>query len=146
MAANIFNNKKTVAMQAYNLKNTYQFESCVIKRGVMKWVQKVRPRKESREYEITVIYDGKIPKVYLFNQGIMKSKNELIPHCYERKFKSFKNEYIRICLYYPGYNEWNQEMFISRTIIPWAIEWLLYYEYWRVTNKWLGGGIEYEKD
>lgn len=146
MATKIFKNKKTVALQAYNLKKYYQFESCVIKRGILRWIQKVRPSNESKEYEITVIYDGKIPKVYLINQGIMKYKNELIPHCYERKFKNSTKEYVRICLYYPKYNEWNPEMFISKTIIPWTIEWLLYYEYWRITGKWLGGGVEHEKN
>lgn len=29
---------------------------------------------------------------------------------------------------------------ISRTIIPWAIEWLYYYEIWCVTGEWQGGG------
>ena len=37
-------------------------------------------------------------------------------------------------------------MFLSETIIPWAIEWLKYYELWRITGKWLGGGIEHGKD
>ena len=48
------------------------------------------------------------------------------------------NEYINLCLYYPG--EWNSTMNISDTIIPWISEWLYYFEFWSITGKWCGGG------
>lgn len=32
-------------------------------------------------------------------------------------------------------------MLIADTYIPWAIEWLYYYEIWLVTGEWCGGGI-----
>lgn len=31
---------------------------------------------------------------------------------------------------------------ISRTLVPWAAEWLLHYEVWTITGKWHGGGHE----
>ena len=31
-------------------------------------------------------------------------------------------------------------MALSRTIVPWAAEWLLNYELWRFVGEWLGGG------
>ena len=76
----------------------------------------------------------------------MKSQDDNVPHCYKRHYKNKENEYVKICLYYPKYKEWTKDMYISDTIIPWAIEWLYYYEYWRLTGKWLGGGIEHEKN
>jgi hypothetical protein len=30
---------------------------------------------------------------------------------------------------------------IALTIIPWLLEWLVYYEAWLVTGEWLGGGV-----
>ena len=100
----------------------------------------------SKEYILTLKYDRNKPEVYLINQGIMKSQDDNVPHCYKRHYKNKENEYVKICLYYPKYKEWTKEMYISDTIIPWAIEWLYYYEHWRLTGKWLGGGIEHEKN
>ena len=95
---------------------------------------------------MTLKYDKNKPEVYLINQGIMKSEEDKVPHCYKRYYKDEKNEFVKICLYYPKYKEWTKDMYISDTIIPWAIEWLYYYECWRLTGKWLGGGIEHEKN
>jgi hypothetical protein len=32
-------------------------------------------------------------------------------------------------------------MLLGDTILPWTAEWLLHYEIWRATEKWMGGGI-----
>ena len=45
---------------------------------------------------------------------------------------------VQICLYMNS--EFNSSKYLSNTIIPWAIEWLYYYELWLTTGKWLGGG------
>lgn len=39
-------------------------------------------------------------------------------------------------------HEWTSEMPIVRTILPWASEWLVFYEFWKVTGSWLGDGSE----
>ena len=43
------------------------------------------------------------------------------------------------------FGEWNPTMLLSRTIVPWASEWLLFYELWVITGVWLGGGIEHSR-
>lgn len=140
MANRFFKNAKTPALQLCNLKLKYKNHSSSIKKGRLIWNQKVKPTEYSKEYIITLKYDGITPEVYLYNQGIMKKQNEDIPHCYTRFYKDENNEYVKLCLYYPKYKEWTPDMFLSDTIIPWAIEWLKYYELWRITGKWLGGG------
>ena len=54
-----------------------------------------------------------------------------LPHTYHGK---------RLCLYYPGIDDWRGDMLLSKIIIPWISEWLLHYEIWLVTEKWYGGG------
>lgn len=142
MVKRFFNDSKNVAIQLLNLESKYNCLEYSLKSGKLTWKQRVRPSKLSRTYDIIVQYDGKIPRIYLYNQGIMKSENEYIPHCYERNYKNKTNEYVMICLYYPKYNEWSGNMLLSDTIIPWAIDWLYFYELWRITGRWLGGGIE----
>ena len=46
---------------------------------------------------------------------------------------------MELYLYYG--DEFNLSMYISDTIVPWAVEWLFYYEVWLRTGKWQGEGI-----
>lgn len=146
MANKFFKKPKNVAIQLLNLKSKYECLDSKLGIGKLIWKQRVRPSELSRTYDITVKYNGKIPEVYLYNQGIMTKEDEYIPHCFRRHYKNKEDEYVKLCLYYPRYHEWSNDMFLSETVIPWTIDWLYYYELWRITGKWLGGGIEHEKD
>ena len=146
MANKFFKKPKNVAIQLLKLKSKYECLDCKLGMGKLFWKQRVRPSKLSRSYDITVKYNGITPEVYLYNQGIMMKEDEYIPHCYRRHYNSKDDEYVKLCLYYPKYHEWSRDMFLSDTIIPWAIDWLYFYELWRITGKWLGGGIEHEKN
>jgi hypothetical protein len=44
-----------------------------------------------------------------------------------------------LCLFL-GNREWHESIPIADTLVPWASEWLLYYELWLATGEWLGGG------
>lgn len=145
MANKFFKKPKNVAIQLLNLKSKYESLNYDLHKGKLLWEQRVRPSELSKTYDITLKYNGVYPEVYLYNQGIMKEKDEYIPHCYKRHYKSENDEYVRLCLYYPKYQEWSKDMLLSDTIIPWTIDWLYFYELWRITGKWLGGGVEHEK-
>ena len=47
-----------------------------------------------------------------------------------------------LCLYDPGIeaprSEWDQTMPIADTLVPWAAEWLFFYELWHATGVWHG--------
>lgn len=146
MANKFFKKPKNVAIQLLNLKSKYDCLDCKLGMGNLIWKQRVRPSELSRAYDITVKYNGITPEVYLYNQGIMTKKDKYIPHCYRRHYNNKDDEYVKVCLYYPKYQEWSRDMFLADTIIPWTIDWLYFYELWRITGKWLGGGIEHEKN
>lgn len=145
MAINYFKKEKNLAEQLLNIKITYTTLSSNISKNVMICSLKVKPTEYSKEYVITIQYDAKTPKVFLYNQGILKNSDEIIPHIYKKNFVDVNHENVQICLYYPKYKEWDKSMYIASTIIPWAIEWLYYYELWRITGKWLGKDITHEK-
>jgi hypothetical protein len=52
-----------------------------------------------------------------------------------------------LCLYDPGVqagqSEWNETMLIADTIIPWASEWLYFYELWHATGVWHGREVRH---
>jgi hypothetical protein len=45
-----------------------------------------------------------------------------------------------LCLFDPRTGEWKPDRVIAETIIPWAAEWLFFYEGWLIDGKWAGGG------
>ena len=45
-----------------------------------------------------------------------------------------------LCLCYP--RQFNPRILIAKTIIPWASEWLLHFEFFLITGAWHGGGHE----
>lgn len=49
-----------------------------------------------------------------------------------------------LCLFDPEGGEWSPARLIAETTIPWASEWLLYYELWHLTGEWLAPGVGYE--
>lgn len=76
------------------------------------WVEVIRPRVVQRpDFE-----EGPLPHVY------------------------WRGDVPGPCLFDPLQNEWDAGMAISRTTVPWTIDWLYFYEIWSMTGKWLGGG------
>ena len=53
------------------------------------------------------------------------------------------NEYSKIllCLTYYDNDKWDSSIPLTRSYIPWAIEWTEFYELWLLTGKWYGRGI-----
>jgi len=43
-----------------------------------------------------------------------------------------------LCLYWPQEQPWNDSMSLHDTIVPWVAEWLVYYEYYQETGRWVG--------
>ena len=135
--------KITLAQQKLAIRRKYSnsVSDCRIEKGTLRCVLSIRPTDDSREYDISLEYKMRTsPGVYLINQGLMNNKKDALPHCYKCNYLSPNEEHIKLCLFYPGREEWNGFMFLSDTIIPWAVEWLYYYEQWRMTGEWYGGG------
>jgi len=44
------------------------------------------------------------------------------------------------CLFTPHAGDWRSSMWLSDTIVPWLGEWLIFYEGWKATGNWHGGG------
>jgi hypothetical protein len=45
-----------------------------------------------------------------------------------------------LCLYDTRTGQWEPNRPIAETIIPWAAEWLFFYEGWLIDGHWAGGG------
>ena len=80
----------------------------------------------------------KSPKVYLQRPKLVRANDD----------QDFNHVYKdgQLCLYDPRENEWTQEMGIARSIVPWTIQWLVFYEVWLLTGKWCGVEAAHSED
>lgn len=107
------------------------FETLITSYGELVITGIIQPTHMSRKYDIRITYViSKIPKVEIINPKLEDSTCKL-PHVYKN------NE---LCLFYPKYKEWTKYEYIAEKIIPWTTLWLYYYEVWKITGIWEGGG------
>lgn len=91
------------------------------------WIGTLQPTLKSREYTIKVLQPGHArpgPRVYVLDPVITDWIHRLKDGA--------------LCLYYPPDRDWNEEKIMAYTIIPWAAEWLYWYEIWQETGEWYG--------
>lgn len=95
----------------------------------------LQPSSFSEVYRIKIIYKSNIfVKVFVVGQVLKISQNRTkLPHVYN-------SEQQQLCLFSPSKKEWKPTQYILNTIIPWASEWLYYYELWLIDGNWYGGG------
>ena len=111
------------------IESNYDFLKCTIKQNKLICKGVVKPTEYSKEYSIRIDYDGiNSPKVYVIEPEIEYSDDI---HIYPKEGN--------LCLYhqetdnfYWDYRKHN----IFDTIIPWSLEWFIFYELYRITGKW----------
>lgn len=125
----------TIAQQAAGIAGLWQAHPRpVVGRGVLRWTGSLQPTAVSPAYAASLTYQlGTPPHVYVLDPVLDPGHREQLPHVYEG------NE---LCLY--DFGDWKPTMPLGRTVIPWTAEWLLHYEIWRTTDRWVGGGRTHE--
>lgn len=104
-----------------------------IERSRLIWLASLQPSPLSRIYSVRLEYalGGSAPQVKVLEPDLRGDGVERLPHVFSRDV---------LCLCYPW--QWNDGKLIARTVVPWASEWLLHYELWKVDGRWHGGGHE----
>lgn len=96
------------------------FRGVTLKRGGI--ALSLRPTPESATYQIRIGYEPSgSPKVFVMSPALIGKP----PHVYRGGY---------LCLYW---HEYDNSMGFGSTIVPWAAEWLYFYELWQVLGKWL---------
>jgi hypothetical protein len=107
--------------------------------GRLIWESDLKPSAFSRVYRVRIEYrPGRSPVTRVVNPVLRElSGGKKPPHVYDDAGDP-------LCLFYPAAREWDSSMLLSRTIVPWACEWLLHFEAWLYTGIWEGGGVEHQ--
>lgn len=128
----------TLIQQKVALCSAYNDGHCSIdkRKNQLLWSGRIKPTALSKEYTVVLVYHtGDSPKVWVIGDELEKLDDPSFPHKFE---VDTEKKMVRICLY--RYSEFDSSKLLANTIIPWAIEWLYYYELWLATGEWLGGG------
>ncbi len=104
-----------------------------ISRNRLYWRGELQPTPLSVTYTVTLAYafGGRAPRVHVLDPPLREEGIETLPHILGGD---------ALCLCFPW--QWDDGKLIARTIIPWASEWLLHFELWKINQRWLGGGHE----
>lgn len=120
------------ARQLADLTRRYPRAQTSYSRGALTWKGQLRPSLLSDTYTVRVEWHpGSRPRVKVLYPPLERRGKARLPHV-------FKDDFL--CLHL--HEEWDDGRLITETIIPWASEWLLFYELWLATGEWLGGGHE----
>ncbi len=123
-------------MQLLALQQTYGslVESSSLSNSTLSCVIRLKPAADCAVYRVRINYkiSDFSPKAWLLEPDLQKVNDKLPHHLYGHD----KEGHPQLCVYYPSYNEWNQQMLISQTFVPWVITWLNTYEYWLITGEW----------
>lgn len=141
------------------------------RQNTVTWVGKIQPTPSSIGYKIslrlclnTYSLSVKVTDPYPLK---MYNNSTKLPHTYPPKnatdvegyhktkskyrtnkqlYQSLRNQKLcDLCLYYPKDKEWNIYQPIGDYILPWAAEWLYYYEIWAITGTWLGPQVQHDE-
>lgn len=126
--------------QVAKMKKHYPQTIGECKRGKVELILTLKPTPTSIEYTIKLFarQNSKVVNIFVVNPKINLYENgKKVPHLYPDN---------SLCLFYPKYNELNYTDSWADTLIPWTSLWLFYYEVWKETGEWLGGGIHGKKN
>jgi hypothetical protein len=123
----------TPAEQAYFLRFSFPGFRILSARSHLKCVGKLQPTATSDVYTIEILYtvQRRLRVRVLDPQLRLAAGKTKLPHVFEGN---------DLCLHLLG--EWRPDLRISEFIVPWVSFWLCFYEFWRLTGDWLGGGHE----
>jgi len=129
----IYTPRKTLAQQLGPLGRLPLTVSTTVRRSRLVWRGRFQPTPISANYLVRIEYsleDGRGPRVFVESPQLeVRPGEKSLPHVYAGD---------RLCLNLPG--EWKSDESIAKTTVPWISEWLFYYEIWRSTGEWKGGG------
>ena len=121
---------RSLAQQAFALSERFPDGKLSLVRGTLTWTCELAPTALSRMYLVRIRYRlGEHPKVTVLRPTLRTRLEEGLPHVYTGDL---------LCLYEDV--DWTPAMSLAHTTVPWAAEWLMYYEIWLATGTWEGGG------
>lgn len=122
----------SVSVQALALRHLFPDSAIHLRPRYLRWHGSVQPTPLSDRYHLRLEYhEGSSPRVCVESPELVTDADGLLPHVWDTG---------HLCVHQFG--DWHARMLLTQTFLPWAAEWLLYYELWRSTGLWHGDGSQ----
>lgn len=123
----------SAAAQQGRLLHRYPGSRVVPRPQGLVWVGELTPSPYSQTYEVLIDHHQQLtPIVYVVRPELELGAARRLEHVYT---------WNTLCLYLDE-REWDRGTAIADTIVPWASEWLHFYELWLASGgDWAGGGV-----
>lgn len=110
-----------------------------LRKGRLIWEGRFQPTPCGSTYLVRIEYrPPSHPKVYLISPELVRSRDgQDFNHVYKDG---------QLCLYDTRESEWTHEMGLARSIVPWTIQWLYFYDVWLKTGIWCGDEAPHSSD
>lgn len=126
----------SISAQALHLNKDYPGSRSICHKGMLTWNGVVSARRSSGEYHLRMTYrPGERPRVQVVEPDLKVSADgRKIPHLFSQEEQS-------LCLHFIGV--WKPTMLLAKSIVPWAVLWTEYFEWWLFTDEWAGEEIDH---
>lgn len=120
----------SLAQQALALRGRFPESEALLAPNALSWRGELQPTPASRRYVVGLRHrPGVLPRVSVISPALETRLGASLPHVYAEGF---------LCLHRA--DDWSDRMLLADSIVPWAAEWLYFYEFWLATGQWFGGG------
>ena len=125
----------SLPVQALALRRDYPDADISLSSTTLEWLGRLTPSELSETYEVKLVAGGQkiAPIVRVLSPKLEPDPAGRLPHVWPDG---------SLCLF--RQSQWSPRYLFAETIIPWASEWLLHYEFWKGAGIWLGDGIQSE--
>jgi len=123
----------SLVQQLANLRRLHPTLEGRIEGGMIIAIGWLRGGNLTRRYRVRVEYrPGRYPRVLVLEPPLeRRHPDQPVAHT---------NGPSEPCLFTIANGDWGSGMYLGQTIVPWLLEWLVFYELWRGTGRWFGGG------
>jgi hypothetical protein len=122
----------TLSLQRMYMTSVYPEFVCALRHPIATWTGELKPTAMSATYTVEVRYElSARPSIKVLSPELeLHPDFDKLPHYYHDKGS--------LCLHVGS--DWNGNKIIALTVMQWISGWLYFYEVWRQTGYWLGGG------
>jgi len=124
-----------LALQALWLKRVFPDSFVQLRHQKLVWRDRVQPRPSCVPYLVQLRAEPVKVALHVLDPALVPNQAGQLPHVYDDG---------SLCVARP--KDWHRGMLFVDTFVPWALEWLFYYELWRATDMWMGDGRDRMED
>lgn len=135
MVSTAARSRLTLAAQALALRSAFPASRPLLRNGRLTWEHELQPAEACDTYEVRLeARPYAQAEIFVTAPALRPDAKGRLPHVYSNG---------ALCL--NRSREWKADKLFIDTSIPWALEWLYFYELWLVDHVWRGDSLD-EKD